>query len=380
VTTPGSGTGSGSDSGFGSRSGTGHVTWRRTVLAAAAGCVTAGCLGTRARSDGRGTDTVPVRGPPTADRDLALPDDTDALSAATVTGGVGSDGIPSIDDPSFVSRDAADQLDGGDPVLGVVRDGVARAYPRRILVHHEIVNDWLAGDPIAVTYCPLTGTAQGFERGRTTFGVSGRLLNSNLVMYDRGTDSRWAQMLATAIDGPHEGDTLAEFPMTWTSWRRWRRAHPETRVLSTETGFVRNYDSDPYGSYNPPDGYYVDHAHLMFDPYREDDRYDIRSKRVVLGARTPEGPLAVAKDRLREAGALTATRNGVRYDAVYDPALDTGYVYRNPDGCDIEPTAGRISVGGRTHQPNDLPIRRVLRYDAMWFAWYGYYPGTTVIV
>jgi len=135
-------------------------------------------------------------------------------------------------------------------------------------------------------------------------------------MYDRGTDSRWAQMLATAIDGPYEGDTLVEFPVTWISWRRWRQTWPGTRALSSETGFVRNYDSDPYGSYNPLNGYYVDHARLMFDPYESDDRYGLRSKRVVLGSRTPEGPLAVAKDRLHEAGTLTATRNGVRYDAV----------------------------------------------------------------
>jgi hypothetical protein len=137
------------------------------------------------------------------------------------------------------------------------RERRARAYPQRILVWHEIVNDTIGGLNLAVTYCPLTGTAIAFERGDTEFGVSGRLVNSNLIMYDRDTDTWFPQVLAIGIQGPHTGSALVERPMVWTTWQRWRAAHPETAVLSTETGFARNYNRDPYGAYNPRSGYYA---------------------------------------------------------------------------------------------------------------------------
>jgi hypothetical protein len=111
-------------------------------------------------------------------------------SDAMLSGGPGKDGIPSIDAPKFWNvEDANGYLDDGDIVFGLVENGVARAYPQRILVWHEIVNDVVGGLGLAVTYCPLTGTAIAFERGNTEFGVSGRLVNSNLIMYDRDTDT-----------------------------------------------------------------------------------------------------------------------------------------------------------------------------------------------
>lgn len=122
------------------------------------------------------------------------------------SGGPGKDGIPSIDRPRFLSADTADRhLSEGDIIMGVHLNGQARAYPQNILVWHEIVNDTVGGKNVAVTYCPLTGTGVGFERGETELGVSGRLVNSNMLMYDRATDTYWPQIIATGVHGPLKG-------------------------------------------------------------------------------------------------------------------------------------------------------------------------------
>jgi hypothetical protein len=276
----------------------------------------------------------------------------------------------------------------GEVVFGVVApDGTAKAYPQYVLVWHEIVNDRLGERPVSVTYCPLTGTAMGFARGETTFGVSGNLLNSNLVMYDRATDSRWPQMLGTAIEGVHEGAALRGFRLVWTSWAEWRDAHPETLVLTEDTGYARRYGSDPYGQYDPPRGYYAEDS-TLFPPLTRDGR--LEAKAVVFGVRGPEtAPAAFSKASLRERGLLRSDDGSGREDggdggddrdpllAVSDPTLDTAYAYRNPDGVALEYRDGTVVADdGTEHAPADLPLDRVPGYDAMWFAWAGFYPET----
>jgi hypothetical protein len=333
-------------------------------------------------SGGNGSDGTDGGGsrPPTADARLPLPMSPGDLREAAQSGGPPKDGIPSIDDPSFTSADDVDFLSPGDPVFGVVRDGEAKAYPQTILVQHEIVNDVLAGDPVSVTYCPLTGTVQGFERGDTEFGVSGRLINNNLVMYDRVTEAWWPQILATSIPGPWNGDpeiaSLCEFRLVWTTWERWRGHRPDTRVMSTDTGFAKNYGRDPYGQYNPRSGYYEDGS-LLFPALSEDDTYD--RKRVVMGARTPDGAAAFRKDAVRENAVMEGRIGDAPVVAVHDERLDTAYVYLNPDEATVEPADGpTVLVDGSGHPPDALPLDRVHTFDAMWFAWAGYYPDTNV--
>jgi hypothetical protein len=349
------------------------------VAGALAGCL--GGLGPGSASPSSPTAT-PSRSadgraaPPVADRGPVVPHDAGRLRDATVSGGVPKDGIPAVDDPTVVDADAATFLRDGDLVFGVVAGETVRAYPRKILVHHEIVNDRLDGTPVSVTYCPLTGTILGFERGETTFGVSGNLVNSNLVMYDRATDSRWPQVLATAIDGPLAGQALREFDLVWTSWGRWRRRHPDTEVLSEETGFVRNYGVDPYGSYAPKRGYYARQA-TMFDPLVTDDR--LEPKTVVLGVRTAAGATAVQMAWLAREGVVDAAVGGDRFVFVHDPALDAGYAYHAPAGTTVEATGdGAVRVGGERHAPDALPFDRVHGIEAMWFAWAGFYPQTAL--
>jgi hypothetical protein len=138
-----------------------------------------------------------------------------------LSGGPGKDGIPAINSPKFSdARDTDDYLKAQDIVFGVYRKGKAKAYPQRIMVWHEIVNDSLGGGPVSITYCPLTATAIGFKRSSTSFGVSGKLLNSNVVMYDRASDSYWSQIAAVAIEGPLKDQSLNEIQVTWTTWGR----------------------------------------------------------------------------------------------------------------------------------------------------------------
>ena len=373
---------------------------RRAVLAGVGVASLAGCLGGR-RSDGsadsdersptgsREDETEPSggssagrSGPPTRDDRLPLPMDPSALRDEAVSGGPPKDGIPAIEEPKFVSVESASaNLDPGDPVFGVATGTERKAYPQSILVAHEICNDVVDGTPVSVTYCPLTGTAMGFERGETTFGVSGRLVNNNLIMYDRGTETWWPQVLATAIPGPWNEEpeirSLREFRVVWTTWERWTNEYPDTRVLSRDTGFARNYSRDPYGSYNPRTGYYAPEARPMFPALSKDGR--LEPKRVVIGARTPDGAVAFGKDRLREAKLLRGELGGTPVVAAYEPTLDTGYVFRNPDEDAFEYRAGRVvDRAGNAHDPDALPLDRVLAFDAMWFAWSGFYPDTTL--
>ncbi|MFB6295852.1 MAG: DUF3179 domain-containing protein [Halobacteriales archaeon] len=328
------------------------------------------------------TATEPARWPPTAEETLLFSRSPEEFRRKAVSAGPGKDGIPSIETPQFVAPDEAGAFLGPDDVVfGVERGGEVKAYPRKVMVWHEICNDRIAGDAVSVTYCPLTGTAMGFERGTVRFGVSGRLINNNLVMYDRATETWWPQMLATAIPGPWNRRpataSLREFRVVWTTWKRWRERHPDTRVLSDRTGYVRNYGRDPYnGSYTPKSGYYAAGGPL-YQGLAEDDRFG--PKEVVLGARTPEGAVAFHEGTLREATLMEGSLAGTPVLATYDPGLDAGYVYRNPREVSYEFTDGEV-VGpdGEAHAPDALPLERIHAYDAMWFAWVGFYPDSNV--
>jgi len=174
-----------------------------------------------------------------------------------LSGGPGKDGIPAIDNPKFISAKEATFLDGSDPGLGLTVNGQSRFYPYRILVWHEIVNDTLAGKPVLVTYCPLCATGIVFDRKvdgvEQEFGVSGRLWQSNLLMYNRAgsekDESLWSQVLGEAVVGPNTGEKLTIVRSDVVRWSDWKTAHPGTSVLSQDTGAVRNYGRDPYGDY-----------------------------------------------------------------------------------------------------------------------------------
>ena len=320
----------------------------------------------------------PATGFPLHDRGYVVEDDLETLRGFVLDAGVPKDGIPPIEDPAFGSPDdIGDDVLPNDPVFGVSLNGDARAYPQSILAQHEIVNDAVGGVPVAVTYCPLTGSALGFYRGENSFGTTGHLLNSNLVMYDRDTDSRWPQLLGTAIEGEHAERSLRGFRVTSTTYDAWTTTHPDTRVLTRDTGFVRNYDVDPYGAYNPKAGYYATQGQL-YDPLRDPGR--VPPKLVLVAARTPSGSFAVSKPRLREDRIVEGAAGDVPVVAVYDPELDTGYVYRRGEAT-VAVVAG-ADAGAREYDAdtnadagaNALALDRVRSFDVMWFAWNALYP------
>ena len=355
-----------------------------TVGATVGTGVLAGCLGladggtdsSSTVSDGKIIPQPAGPQPVLAGDSLHVGHSHETLRSARTDGGPGVDGIPSIDDPQFSSADAAELADD-EPVFGVVRNGAAKAYPQSVLVGHEIVNDQLGGEPVAVTYCPLTGTAQGFERGETSFGVSGQLINSNLVMYDRGTGTWWPQIAATGIEGPLEGESLSEFRLIWTTWGEWRASNPDTRVLTADTGYQRRYGSDPYGDYAPPSSYYANDR-LIFEPLESTD--DEQPKTVVIGARTADSAIAFNKERLLTEEVLTGTAGSEEFVAVADPALDTGYVYRANEDVTVESVGdGSYMIGGETVTAASLPLDRLIAFDAMFFAWYGFYPEMSYV-
>lgn len=314
-------------------------------------------------------------GPPTQTEDPGLAYLIEQLSDAAISGGVPLDGIPAIDSPQFeAAAQAADALQPDDVVFGVAMNGEAKAYPRRVLVWHEIVNDRIGGENVSVTYCPLTGTTIGFKRGDTTFGVSGDLVNSNLIMYDRETESRWPQMLGTAISGPLKGQSLERFRVIWTSWESWQALYPETRVLSSRTGYARDYYRDPYGgSYNPPTGYYGE-GKPTFPTLYSDQR--LEPKVIVTGARTADGSIAFRKSSLQNAHNIHAAVEKMVLTAFYDTRSDTVFVYQNPTQRDFRYANGYFSDGSSSWRADELPLEPVHAYDAMWFAWAAFFPGT----
>ena len=185
-------------------------------------------------------------------------------------GGPGKDGIPALLDPAFIAATEATYLNNSDLVLGIKRGNEVRAYPHKILDWHEIINDEIDGFPFAVTYCPLTGTGIGWERevdGQiTTFGVSGLLYNTNLIPYDRLTESNWTQIGLDCVNGPSQGNRAKLVQLVETSWKTWKEMYPDTRVVSEETGYGRDYSFYPYGNYR------TDHSTVLFPISPDDDR------------------------------------------------------------------------------------------------------------
>ena len=193
-------------------------------------------------------------------------------------GGSPKDGIPSIDNPKFAEIQDSRFMSDSDTVIGLEINGEAKAYPIFILVWHEIVNDNVGGVPVSVTYCPLCYTNQVFERiidgQEVEFGTSGKLYNSNLLMYDRYTESYWSQALGIAVKGELTGYELNLIPFDVITWGDWKKLHPETVVLTTDTGHIRSYATDPYGNY------YTE-PRIMFPVEHSDDR--LHSKEIIIG-------------------------------------------------------------------------------------------------
>lgn len=240
-------------------------------------------------------DAGPREDVPSALRDADDPALPDPLvdPARIISGGPPPDGIPAIDDPRFEPADQVDWLADDEAVIALSLGDEHRAYPVQVLMWHEIVNDTVGGRPVAVTYCPLCNSALAFDRQvgdrLLSFGTSGRLYLSALVMYDRQTESLWSQIERTSLAGVLAGTELDLVPVTTVRWADWRGAHPEGWVLSRETGFERDYGRNPYVGYDAigNDGTFLDES--------ADGRYPAK-ERVVAFPDAAEAVVVLLKD------------------------------------------------------------------------------------
>jgi hypothetical protein len=314
------------------------------------------------------------------------------------------DALPSVDDPTFESATAADR-EPDDRVVVYEGDVDIRAYPVRYLDFHEVVND-IVDRPIAVTWCPLCGSAVVYDRrvdDRTlTFGVSGKLADDDLVLYDRETASEWKQSTGRAIAGPLEGTTLAVLPASMTTLGQFRESHPEGRVLRPPGGESEaasdddspapvDYDRAPYAEYEQSDGFGLD-AHRG-GTGRDWDRTDLSPKTPVVGVTDGHDALGLPRDRVLEAGGVATVTVGDRdvvvvaaptgTHAYVDPGYDwrgvrddsatesTGVTRLSADGTTWDPTTGWAADGRSLER---LPTRRLFAFtwqddhgpDAFW--------------
>ena len=264
-----------------------------------------------------------------------------------MAGGPPKDGIPAIDDPRFIPVGEADRwLADGELGAAIIHKGTQRFYPFQVLVWHEIVNDAVAGDPVLITYCPLCGSVIGYERlingEEVEFGTSGKLYNSNLVMYDRLTDTYWTQIQGRAIIGELTGTELKLFPVDVVTWEDWKNAYPDSEVLSRETGHVRAYGTDPYGSY-------YSSRNLIFPVNSEDNR--LHPKAVVFGIEIGDTAKAYPEDALKANPEIRDAVNNVSLSIVRE---STGIV-----------TITNLDAGERVPHERDF-----------WFAWAAFHPDT----
>ena len=266
-----------------------------------------------------------------------------------LSGGPGKDGIPALTDPAVVPVADAGFLALADRVIGVRIGDEARAYPLRLLMWHEAVNDSLAGVPIAVIYCPLCDSVSVIDRrldGRTyTFGISGLLLNSNVLLYDRTDDALWSQVGLTAISGPNVGRTLRHLPWELAAFGGWRTANPKATVVTFDTGYDRAYGQPAYGDYFRND-------QLLYPLVREDRRLPRKDPivGVKIGATTRAYPVR----------AILKATDGIVRDTI--------------EGQEIVLQADRESL---TVRVVEAPPEAVVVYT-FWFAWGAFHPETEI--
>ena len=328
--------------------------------------------------------------------------------AEIISGGPPPDGIPSIDAPRFVTVDEADEwLEDAEPVIFLEMNGETRAYPVQVMIWHEIVNDTVDDVPVTVTYCPLCNSAVSFRRevnGEvTTFGTSGRLYASALVMYDRATESLWTHFDGRAVVGALTGERLEPISSPLIAWADFKESHPNAMVLDKDaTGYSRPYGQNPYAGYDDPDT----------DPFLFRGSVDDRAaaKQRVVGVATGAGARAYALDGLMN-GDATATNDQVgdtsvvifwksgqasaleagRVDSgrdvgsvgVFSPIVDGEALTFTVEGGAFvdEQTGSRWDITGKatSGELEGRSLEQIHHLDTFWFAWSTYQPETDLV-
>ena len=303
-----------------------------------------------------------------------------------IDSGVGMDGIPSVDNPQFSLESEVNKAFDDDLVIGIEFNGELRAYPVPMMDWHEVVNDDVNGLKVAITYCPLTGTAIGWERQLnknvvTTFGVSGFLYNTNLMPYDRRTNSLWSQQRLECVNGPFIGNKPKTYHLMETTFATWKKSFPGSKVMNANTGFDRRYSFYPYGNYRQ------DNDQFFFPIGREDNR--IPNKERVLGVFIGEITKAYRFNESQDGTDIIADNiAGSELIIVRSKKDNFNTAFLNPDHRIFKPVqnglpsimidensneydlAGRIISG-----PNiGTRLQKPLSFIGYWFSWASFYP------
>ncbi|WP_415894737.1 DUF3179 domain-containing protein [Neptuniibacter sp. PT34_22] len=266
-------------------------------------------------------------------------------------GGPARDGIPSIDKPEFIAAKQAGGWHDDQQVLSLTLAGITRAYPINILNWHEIVNDNFGGQPVVISYCPLCGTGMAFSANMNgealTFGVSGLLYNSDVLLYDRQSDSLWSQLKSQAVTGKFKGQKLTQLPLNQMTWKEWKARYPDGEVLSRNTGYSRDYSQSPYGSY--------DESPVLYFPV------EFRSQ----AYHPKERVLGVEVDGKFKAYPF-AELSKISNDELLDEFNGTQFKLR-------------FNASARTGEVADAETGQAYpAVNSFWFAWYTFHPDTDV--
>ena len=265
------------------------------------------------------------------------------------SGGPPKDGIPSIDEPRFQPADEIDWLQNNEPVIFLELDGTAKAYPLQILIWHEIVNDRIGDTPVSVTYCPLCNSSVVFDRRidgtLLDFGTTGLLRNSDLVMYDRQTETWWQQFTGEGIVGTHTGRELKMIPSRVTAFEAFRKEHPAGAVLARPTFSPRSYGTNPYAGYDSRSAPY---------PFFQGDLPDgINPMARVVVVRDDESVFAVALDHVRTNGPVALSAGiDVRWAGEQASVLDQRETERGRAIGSVE--VFKTVAGGQTPLVHDV--------------------------
>jgi hypothetical protein len=308
-------------------------------------------------------------------------------------GGPGKDGIPAISNPKFISVSEVSFLLENDLVVGIQIGNLVRAFPHLILDYHEIVNHTIENTSFALTYCPLTGTGIAWDTSEftldKTFGVSGLLYNSNLIPYDRETDSNWSQMLNLCVNGELTGEEAKPIHVVETTWQTWKQLYPQSMVLSTDTGYSRNYSIYPYGNYKTSDS-------LLFSVNKLDSRLPKKERvlGIIVGEKTRVYPLNTFDDPIK---VINETFNDVQIVVAgsAEKNFAVSFERKLPDGTllSFNPVEGELPVimmdnegtkwdifgKGISGPRAGIKLTPASSFIAYWFAWAAFYPGTEIL-
>ncbi len=310
-------------------------------------------------------------------------------------GGVGKDGIPALLDPGFGSQaDAEYYMRPTDLVLGIKIGDEIRGYPHPILDWHEIINDKIGDDAFAVTYCPLTGTGIGWGRvldgQETTFGVSGLIYNSNLIPYDRGSNSNWSQMRNDCVNGQFEGSPAEYFHLVEMEWTTWKEMYPDASVLSRYTGHSRSYGEYPYGNYK------TDNEYMLFPLLPDDLRLERKER--VLGvildgeakvyrfAAFNEQVIDVVQDQFKGMNLVVVGSNAKNFMVAYNRLapdgvlLDFTPIQNGQDAIMEDQEGNQWNIFGEavSGPRQGQSLNRPVNYMGYWLAWGAFYPGAEI--